>query len=501
MQPVPRFAAAFMLLVSLLGVLVFPTSVSAATSTGRSGPSANPIHHAQTRPANSHDKPVTDTPTATPTETETTTPIDTPTDSATDTPTEIPTDTPVSTMTPTSAPSASATGTPAQPKAKAAVVAATTVPPAQLTLSTSSGVVGSTVTVSLANFPKLKSASVTIGGFGLGSIYVGSSRSGSKTFTIPRISGGTYTIRATSGGLLASHSYKVLAHEAVSTTTVTRGQTMTVFVDGFRTNETLALRLYLPNGSSNYSTLLQFSVNASGYGQVSFAMPTSATTGNRLLASYSASTHAGVFITVLAGSPTKLLVTKTNSQGTHLVQACFSVFTDAGGGALGTHVADACDPQDGQLDGITTITGLAGGDYVLKEFHSPNGYLNGTTKAFHSASSGTTSVTVVDQPGGATLTIHKVDASSHAALTGACWVVYRDTGNHQIAGSQTVEGRCDASDGSENGITPFTGLAAGNYILYERVAPSGYALAANVLFTVDANQDPVSVTVQDTSLS
>lgn len=110
-------------------------------------------------------------------------------------------------------------------------------------------------------------------------------------------------------------------------------------------------------------------------------------------------------------------------------------------------------------------------------------------------------MTVVDQPGGATLTIHKVDASTHAVLTGACWTVYRDDGSHQISGNLTVEGRCDNSDGSENGITPFTGLAAGHYILYERTAPSGYSQAANVLFTVDSNYDPVSLTVQDNASS
>jgi len=353
------------------------------------------------------------------------------------------------------------------------------------------------VTVTLANFPRGRSATVIIGGVTVGSIYVGSNRSGSKSFIVPLITHGGHTIRAISNTTSASHSFYIYAHEAVSATTVTRGHAFTVYVDGFGANQTLSLRLYLPNGSSNYSTLLHFSVNANGYGAVFLIMPAGATTGYRKLSSYSASTHAGVYITVTVGPPTTLFVNKTNAQGTPLAPSCFSVYVDAGGGALGAYVTGACDSQDGSNDGVVTFVGLDGGDYVLKEFHAPNGYLNGALKRIHVASSGTTSVTVVDQPGGATLTVHKVDANTSAVLTGACWTVFRDDGSHQLYANSIVESRCDASDGSENGITPFTGLAAGKYILYERIAPNGYAQAPNVLFTVDGNEDPVSKTVQD----
>lgn len=399
MKHFSRVVATLMLVLTILGISVSPAPAGAAPSAGRIGSNAAVVHDEQAPSVSAHHKSATDTPTAVPTETETDTPMDTPTDTATETPTDVPTDTPVSTEvatnTPTSTPAATAatTGTPATPKANS-VSAAATVPPAEMTLSTSPGVAGSAVTVSLANFPRSKSANVTIAGIAVGSIYVGSSRSGSKSFTVPRTTGGHHTIQAVSGGVSASHAFQIDAHETVSTTAVIRGNTMTVWVDGFGANETLALRLYLPNGSSNYSTLLHFSVNASGYGQVTFTIPTSATAGVRKLSSYSASTHAGVYIAVSAGSSTKLLVNKENAQGAHLVQSCFSVYADAGGGALGTYITGACDPQDGNLDGVVTFSGLAGGDYVLKEFHSPNGYLNGTIKTFHQASSGTTSVTV-----------------------------------------------------------------------------------------------------------
>jgi uncharacterized surface anchored protein len=234
---------------------------------------------------------------------------------------------------------------------------------------------------------------------------------------------------------------------------------------------------------------------------VGFIMPAGATTGLRKLVSVSATTRAGVYITVSAGSSTTLLVNKENTNGDLLPGSCFWIYVDAGGGSLGGYVAGTCDPNDGSNDGVVTFTRLIGGDYVLKETHAPNGYLSGAMKRVHVAASGTTSVTVVDHAGGATLTIHKVDANTNAVLTGACWIVFRDDGTHQLTDATLVEERCDRSDGSENGVTPFTGLGPGTYILYEDVAPAGYAYAANTPFSIDAAQDPVSLTVTDQPLS
>jgi hypothetical protein len=198
-----------------------------------------------------------------------------------------------------------------------------------------------------------------------------------------------------------------------------------------------------------------------------------------------------------SAGPSTLAVHKVNNEETLLPGACVSLYTDWGGGALGTHIASQCDFQDGQNDGVITFTNLVAGPYVLKEYHAPNGYLNGATAEVQVADNATTTYSLVDEAGGATLTITKVDAATNATLTGACWSVYRDPGNHQLVGWEFVEGRCDNSDGSDNGITPFTGLAAGNYILYERVAPIGYDQAPNTLFTVNQNYDPVNLTVED----
>jgi uncharacterized surface anchored protein len=193
-----------------------------------------------------------------------------------------------------------------------------------------------------------------------------------------------------------------------------------------------------------------------------------------------------------------LIVHKVDEHGDPLAGACFIVYRDAGSGALGDYVTQVCDPQDGQNDGTLIVTGLSAGDYLLREFHAPNGYINGGTTSFTMEAGKPTELTVPNTPGGATLTIRKVDATTHELLTGACFVVYRDNGNGQITPDSTVEGRCDASDGSDNGITPFTGLATGDYILFERVAPSGYTASHTILFSVDADQHGVELTVENT---
>jgi uncharacterized surface anchored protein len=192
-----------------------------------------------------------------------------------------------------------------------------------------------------------------------------------------------------------------------------------------------------------------------------------------------------------------LIIHKVDEQSQPLAGACFAVYSDAGGEVLGTYITQVCDTNR-DSNGTMTVTGLNVGDYLLQEFHSPNGYINGGITSFSIVADEPTELTIPNTPGGATLTIHKVDADTNDVLTGSCWVVYHDNGSGQITPGSSLEGRCDSSDGSDNGITPFTGLAPGDYILYERVAPDGYTPSSNILFSIDEDQHDIELTVPNT---
>lgn len=82
------------------------------------------------------------------------------------------------------------------------------------------------------------------------------------------------------------------------------------------------------------------------------------------------------------------------------------------------------------------------------------------------------------------LVITKVDENG-APLGGACFDVFADTGGGKPG--FFLFGRCDSSDGSNDGTTIITGLNAGNYVLTESVAPDGYVVGARQPFTISAD--------------
>ncbi len=207
-----------------------------------------------------------------------------------------------------------------------------------------------------------------------------------------------------------------------------------------------------------------------------------------------------IIVTVI--SPTldlagDLIVNKVDEHGDPLAGACFAVHEDAGGGQRGDVIVQRCNSEDGQL----VFTGLAPGAYVLAEYHAPDGYVSGGQRQVTISADAPTTITVPNAPGGSDITVRTVDPETGALLTGACFAIHRDDGSGQAAAGTFLVGRCDHSDGATNGITLFTGLASGDYILVENQAPQGYkAISEIVLLSVDGTAD-TTITVENVPLT
>lgn len=218
----------------------------------------------------------------------------------------------------------------------------------------------------------------------------------------------------------------------------------------------------------------------------------------------SASGTGPIIVTVV--SPTvdlsgDLIVNKVDEHGEPLAGACFAVHADIGGGQPGNVVAQQCDADDGQSDGTLIFTGPTPGEYVLAEYRAPDGYVTGGQRQVTIGVDTPTTVTVPNVPGGSEIAIRTVDPETGALLPGACFAVHRDNGSGQVAPGSFVVGRCDDSDGDSNGITPFTGLAAGDYLLVEDRAPEGYKVVSDTVpFSVDGIVD-TSLTVENVPMT
>ncbi len=94
-----------------------------------------------------------------------------------------------------------------------------------------------------------------------------------------------------------------------------------------------------------------------------------------------------------------LVVLKVGPGGASLPGACFDLYLDAGGGALGDYVTQRCDEYDGADDG-STIFESAYGDLVLVESRVPAGYLAATNLAVHVGAAEAKTVTIEDLLGG-----------------------------------------------------------------------------------------------------
>ena len=176
-----------------------------------------------------------------------------------------------------------------------------------------------------------------------------------------------------------------------------------------------------------------------------------------------------------SGQTARLLLTKTNSDGTQrLGGACFSLYVDSGGGVPGAYAGETCDkfdaaPNDGRME----INGLAAGSYVLVETRSPAGYSLARNLSFSLTSGQTKRITVKDTRGGAVLTVTTegfTGSSDMPLVPGSCYAVFANV-NGQVG--PIVAWACDEFDGLD-GKTALGGLRIGKYFLMQSITPDGY---------------------------
>lgn len=194
--------------------------------------------------------------------------------------------------------------------------------------------------------------------------------------------------------------------------------------------------------------------------------------------------------------PASATITTQDASGHTLVGACYGLFKDAGGGAIGSHLAGTCDwPSDGLQNGKTIFFDVAAGNYVLIESRSPVGYQVGAKIRFTKASGSPAQIKVIDQPGGASIQVKTVNSATNQVLLGVCYQVQKNAGGGKVG--DFVTGGCDGGDGygPNDGTWRAEGLPAGSYILIQGTRPSGFNHAPNRTFSVAAGQSSVALTV------
>ncbi len=161
-----------------------------------------------------------------------------------------------------------------------------------------------------------------------------------------------------------------------------------------------------------------------------------------------------------------LRVFKVDFNGNALAGSCFTLID--GSGRL---LYPACDSDDGADDGVILLTGVAIGDYTLRETRRPSAdYETAADQAVRIAENVTTDVEVENALRLGRILIRKSNPSG-APLADACFDLNEDAGGAQCT--------------DENGETLFTGLVPGVYTMSETQAPEGYLVAPAL--------DPVTV--------
>jgi uncharacterized surface anchored protein len=181
----------------------------------------------------------------------------------------------------------------------------------------------------------------------------------------------------------------------------------------------------------------------------------------------------------------KVVVTKVKSDGTSLPGACFDVYRNAGGGALGTWIRGSCDKfeTDGN-NGKITIAGLSAGSYVLVEFFAPGNYKLASHVLFTLTTGQTKQLKVTDVGGGVIVNVTSriYDAGR---LKGSCFTIYKYRTDGTVG--DYVTNMCDDFDG-EDGLTTFGGIAVGSYYLWEDYVPAGYVRDLIKKFTITSGE-------------
>lgn len=424
------------------------------------------------------------------------TPSPEPTVQATEAATELPTESPTEVATETTTelvetPTAAATKPAKTPEPEQPKLAA--VSPA-ITISKTSGIVGTSVTVKATGFPASATLSLKWDGVQVGSAR--SDRAGAASFTlrVPAAIAGAHKIAVSTTGKTKSKTFTVLPRMTLSPVSGKAGTTVYVTLTGFGASESVTVKW---GGATNVAS---GKTDSKGGWKGSFKVPQNAAAGTVTLRATGAGGSAAersFSVTGVVASPTPtstpvanpgtLDVRTKSSGGASISGACFKVYKNVSG-ARGALVGEACDSANG-ADGTTTIGNLVAGAVFVVQSVAPDGYLPAAPVAAAVVANEKRTVDVVNQVNSG-ITVVKTDEAG-ALLPGACFAIFTDIGSGKL-GSQ-VKSSCDNA-GAADGLTTFDLLDAGNYVLVETVIPRGYARAANKRFTVSAGK-PVLLTI------
>jgi uncharacterized surface anchored protein len=181
-------------------------------------------------------------------------------------------------------------------------------------------------------------------------------------------------------------------------------------------------------------------------------------------------------------------ITARDENNARVLLACYSIFTDDGGGVFGAFISYACDDYDG-TDGTTRISGLPIGAYLAWQEGVPTGHIRGPEVAFRITATAPnktiTMYTATNQAANSLL--FRTVSSSGTLLPGACFALYFAEGSP--AGSA-----CDGDDGSFDGRTYFTKVEPGEFSAVEYRAPAGFRVGKTFSFTKGSSQRTLNVT-------
>jgi len=196
--------------------------------------------------------------------------------------------------------------------------------------------------------------------------------------------------------------------------------------------------------------------------------------------------------------PGSITVHKINERSAPLPGACFLLYPDAGGGTYEpfTSVAYECDAYRGPNDGTIPFAGIVAGEYVLVENPAPPGYLPAPNAPVTVAAGRNTDITIRDMPETSGLTVRTMTAGS-AFVLDACYDLYALDPVTGGRGEKLPGYSCDAWDETSDGITRWSSLATGDYVVAQAgVIPDGYEPAADVYAEVQSGHTS-EVTVQN----
>jgi hypothetical protein len=184
-----------------------------------------------------------------------------------------------------------------------------------------------------------------------------------------------------------------------------------------------------------------------------------------------------------------LLVQVRDETGRSLAGACFALIA-AGQTAPLPEVCDNGPGDQNSAAGRILFAGIAAGPYTLTQTVAPRGFTLAADRAVQIVPGAVREVAVTNLPARdqlASLDVETVDRQGNR-LGGACFALLR--------GAATIEA-CEADRG-EPGITPFSDLEPGSYVVRQMQPPPGrFALAGDITTRLDPGQRTRLTVVND----